>query len=162
GLLRRLSDEEAWASYSLVAMGMRAHLPQAAAIGLALAVAGGLLAAAAWVSRNGAGSVRDREVASLALALAAALAASPIVWLHYFVLLLVPVSLLSPRLSLLWLVPLALWPLPQTGWPGGDPAKLALALVVIVVVVAAASLPGARKGEALPPGALRRLLAWTR
>ncbi len=158
GLLRRLSDEEAWASYSLAAMGMRAHLPKEVAIGLSLAVALGLLAASAWVAQRGTGSARDRQVASLTLALAAALASSPIVWLHYLVLLVVPVALLSPQLSFLWLVPLALFPLPQTGWPGGDPAKLALALLVTVVVVAAGALPALAGGELLSQGVARRLL----
>ena len=46
------------------------------------------------------------EAVALVLALCAALAFSPIVWLHYFVLLLVPIALASPRFSLLWLLPI--------------------------------------------------------
>jgi hypothetical protein len=37
----------------------------------------------------------------------AALTASPIVWDHYLVLLFVPIALMSPSYSKLWLVPLA-------------------------------------------------------
>jgi hypothetical protein len=146
-LLRRLADGETWASYSLAAMGMRAHLPQAAALALSLLVAVALLALAAWVAARGRGEERLREVAVVALCLAAALAASPIVWLHYFVLLLAPIALLRPRLSLLWLVPLAQWPLPQTGWPGGDPEKLAVALLTTLAVLAGAALPGMGLGQ---------------
>ncbi len=157
-LLRRLADEEAWASYSVTALAVRAHLPQAVGLGLSLAAAAALLTGAWWVSRAGRGGERGREAATLTLALAAALASSPIVWLHYFLLLVVSVALARPRLSLVWLLPLAYWPLPQTGWPGGDPARLGLALVVTVTLVAAAVVPAvARSREGAEP-LLRPLL----
>ena len=70
--------------------------------------------------------------------LAAALAASPIVWMHYFLLLLVPLALARPRLSALWLVPFAYYPLGETAWPAGDASKLALALFASVVLLAPA------------------------
>jgi hypothetical protein len=79
----------------------------------------------------------DRDVATLTLALAAALAASPIVWIHYFVLLLVPLALARPRLSVLWIVPFAYSPLGETAWPTGDARKLALALVATLVLLVA-------------------------
>jgi len=46
----------------------------------------------------------------------AALVASPIVWPHYLALLLVPIALVSPGLSALWLVPLLAYvaPVAQT------------------------------------------------
>ena len=44
--------------------------------------------------------------ASLTLALAAGLVATPILWLHYLVLLVVPIALARPRLSALWFAPL--------------------------------------------------------
>src|SRR5207253_4343086 len=46
-LLHRLSHEEATSSYSIVALGVRAHLPEAIAVVLSILVAGALLAAAA-------------------------------------------------------------------------------------------------------------------
>jgi hypothetical protein len=76
------------------------------------------------------------------LALAAALAASPIVWMHYFLLLLVPLALARPRLSPLWLVPFAYYPLGETAWPGGDARKLGLALVTTLVLLSVAVVPG--------------------
>ncbi len=135
-LLDRLADQEASASYSVFAMGVRLHLPDAAATVLAVAVTAALLAAMVWVARDSRLRPRDRDVAALTLALAAALAASPIVWVHYFLLLLVPLALTEPRLSLLWLVPFAYYPLGQTAWPGGDARKLALALATTLVLLA--------------------------
>src|SRR5207253_11300933 len=46
---------------------------------------------------------------AITAAIAAALLLSPIVWVHYYVLLLVPVALARPRLSGLWFIPLLFW-----------------------------------------------------
>jgi alpha-1,2-mannosyltransferase len=140
GLLRRLSDEEGWASYSVYALGLRVHLPEAAAIALSVAVVAGLLAAAAWVARDARRTLLERDSASLTLALAAAIASTPIVWVHYFLLLLVPLALSRPRLSALWFLPFAYYPLGETAWPGADARKLALALVVTLLLLGAGLL----------------------
>jgi hypothetical protein len=137
GLLRRLSDEEATSSYSVLALGVRAHLPETAAGVLSVIIAAALLAAAAWIARDEGRTPRDRDVAVLTLALAAGLAASPIVWVHYFLLLLVPLVLTRPRLSPLWFLPFAYYPLGESAWPAGDARKLGLALVVTIVLIAA-------------------------
>jgi alpha-1,2-mannosyltransferase len=137
GLLRHLSRDEASGSYSVVALVVRAHLPQGVGVVVSLVIAVALLAAAAWVARDGRMTPHDRDVATLTLALAAALAASPIVWIHYFILLLVPLALARPRLSALWLVPFAYSPLGETAWPTGDARKLALALVATLVLLVA-------------------------
>ena len=52
---------------------------------------------------------RGFDERSLALALAAALALSPIVWLHYFVLLLVPIALARRTFGAIWLIPALFW-----------------------------------------------------
>jgi glycosyl transferase family 87 len=142
-LLNRLADQEASASYSVYAIGVRLHLPEAAATVLAVAVTAALLAAMVWVGRDRLRTPRDRDVAVLTLALAAALAATPIVWVHYFLLLIVPIALTRPRLSPLWVVPFAYWPLGETAWPGGDARKLALALGTTLVLLAVPLLRGA-------------------
>ena len=59
----------------------------------------GLIVAAARTART---SERDAMI----LVLAAALVITPILWIHYFVLLLLPLALTHPRLSPLWFVPL--------------------------------------------------------
>src|SRR5437763_1134925 len=149
GILRRLADQEATSSYSVVALGVRAHLPLLAARILSVVVALALLAAAAWTARDRRRTLRDRDVATLTLTLAAALAASPIVWVHYFLLLLVPLALTRPRLSLLWFVPLVFQPLGISTWPAGDARKLAIALVATLVILGAAVVRGAGDVRAL-------------
>ncbi|MFL5944945.1 MAG: glycosyltransferase family 87 protein [Gaiellaceae bacterium] len=136
-VLRRLADDESTSSYSVVALGVRAHLPLLGARILSVLVALALLAAAAWTARDEGRSARERDVATLTLCLAAALALSPIVWVHYFLLLLVPLALARPRLSWLWFVPLAYYPLGEAAWPAGDARKLGLALVASLVLLLA-------------------------
>ena len=70
--------------------------------------------------------------------------ASPIVWIHYFLLLLVPLALTRPRLSPLWLLPFVYYPLGESAWPAGDARKLSIALVATVVLVFVAVVPAAR------------------
>jgi hypothetical protein len=134
-LLRRLADEEASSSYSVVALGVRAHLPQGVGVAISLIVTVAILAAAAWVAREERFTAESRDVAGLTLALAAAFAASPIVWVHYFLLLLVPLVLAQPRLSWLWFVPFAYYPLGEAAWPAGDARKLGLALAATLIVL---------------------------
>ena len=141
GLLRHLADDEASSSYSLVAIGVRLHLPETLATVLSLVIAGGFLVAAARVARDEQRDSRERDVVTLTLILAAALAASPIVWVHYFLLLLVPLALTRPRLSPLWFLPLAYYPLGESAWPAGDTGKLALALVVTLALLLAVVRP---------------------
>jgi hypothetical protein len=157
GLLRHVSRDEASSSYSVVALAVRAHLPESVGFALSLVVALALIGAAVWVWRSGRATLRDREAAAFTLALAAALAASPIVWVHYFMLLLVPLALARPRLSLLWFVPFAYFPLGESAWPAGDAGKLALATVVTLLILGAAVMRVLRPehravaAEARPP-----------
>lgn len=66
---------------------------------MSVSVCAGLLALAlAWRSRR-------RDLASFAWVVAAALFASPVVWGHYYAVLLVPLALSTPRLSRWWLLP---------------------------------------------------------
>ena len=59
---------------------------------------------------------------SFTLALAAALVLSPIVWLDYFAVALVPLAIVRPRLSLVWFLPLATWGVEGAGIGIGDAA----------------------------------------
>src|SRR5581483_10010850 len=57
----------------------------------------------------------DGDRRAFAAAVAAALVLSPIVWMHYLVVLVVPIALTAPRFALPWLLPaLAFWPLTDT------------------------------------------------
>jgi hypothetical protein len=160
-VLHRLSDDEASSSYSIIALAVRAHLPQSAGVVLSILAAGLLLAAAAWIARDERRALRDRDIAVLTLALAAALAASPIVWVHYFLLLLVPLVLTAPRLSVLWFVPFAYSFLGEAAWPAGDAGKLGIALGTTLVILGAALLGVLRPGRrpAFASAALRARLA---
>jgi len=63
---------------------------------------------------------------SFALAIGAALLLSPIVWLHFFALLLVPLAIAYPTFRAAWLIPLPMWMTPGT--LNGRPWQTALAL----------------------------------
>ena len=137
-LLRRLSDVEAENSYSayaiLVAIGVPSGLAHVVVTGAAAT-----LLVLAWRAARGAHG--DRR--ALTLALAAGFVLTPILWLHYLVLLVVPIALARPRLSVLWLVPLAMTVFElldlYKGWPRGDGWALASVAAVMTVVFAAAS-----------------------
>src|SRR6185436_4915141 len=96
---------EAPVSYSVVALvgvGGTAETVVTAvlAVGLALAV---VLAARA----------PDGDRRAFAVAAVAALVATPLLWLHYLLLLYVPIALYRPRLTPLWFLPLVLWVTPS-------------------------------------------------
>ena len=85
----------------------------------------GLLAAVVWVGRRG------DERSAFILAIAAALALSPIVWLHYFALLLVVVALAQPTLGLVWFIPLAMVVTPGSGHPTPFETAATLAIAAL-------------------------------
>ena len=140
-LLRHLSDAEAESSYSAFAILRTIDVPELAARGIVVVLCVGLLLLA-WRAARTAGSDPDeRDRRALTLALAAGFVLTPILWLHYLVLLVVPIALARPRLSVLWFAPLTLtlfealdW---YRGWPRGDGTALfSVALVVTLVFVA--------------------------
>ena len=131
-LLRRLSEIQSERSYSLVGMAATAGLPDEVGKALTLAVGVGLLAGCVAFARR-----RDDE-RSFTCAIAASLALSPIVWLHYLVVLLVPMAIARPRFSLLWLLPVLLWASPRPGYAEGFQTFLpAIAAGIIVTVLLA-------------------------
>lgn len=127
-VLRRLAALEAEDSYSLVGAFASVGAGGAVARALALAVTAGLLALCVVYARNG------DDMRSFTAALAAGLAFSPIVWLHYFVLLLVPLAIARPRFSSVWLLPLLLWLTPLNG--NGEAIQPLLPMLVAGAVFA--------------------------
>ena len=73
-------------------------------------VLGACVLAALWIAVRRGGARADAH--GFLLATLAVLAFSPIVWLHYLALLLVPVAVLRPALSVAWLVPCLMWVMP--------------------------------------------------
>jgi hypothetical protein len=129
-LLRRLEELVGDDSYTLYIVGLDAGLPSALARLLWLGVGLALLGVVVVLGRRG----DDRS--AFIVSLAASLALTPIVWLHYFALLLVPVALARARLGPLWFVPLAMIVTPGSGHP--TPFQTAWTLGVATVVFALA------------------------
>jgi len=111
-------------------LGLASQLGASLQVAQALGYAAGAAALAlAWRRR------------SFAVAIAASLLLSPIVWLHYFVLLAVPIAIRSKTLSLLWGAPLLLWVCTEST-RGGAAWQTAVALACLTGVVAAADAAG--------------------
>jgi hypothetical protein len=104
-LLSRVATQD---SYSIHGITSALGFGSDAAYVVAFAVGGALLAGSLSFGRRG-----DDERAFIA-AIAAALAISPIVWLHYLVLLAVPLGIARPRFSAIWLLPIVLWVSPRS------------------------------------------------
>ena len=132
-LLRVLSTAEQARGYSPVAaglaLGLSSTLSQVLAIVLGLAVLGLCVVAGR----------RGEDAASLALALVASLMLTPIVWLHYFVLLLVPIAIARRTFSWIWLLPALFWITPYEENFGAYwriPVGLGLTALILVVATA--------------------------
>jgi len=97
--------------------------------------------------------VRKDERGSFALAIAACLVLSPIVWMDYFVLLAVALGLLSRRFSGVWLLPLAFWIAPQVGNGAAWQTVAALAIAAATVVVALRGRPSLPTADLAAPAA---------
>jgi alpha-1,2-mannosyltransferase len=131
-MLRRLADLEAHESYSLVGALTSIGLGDGFARTVAVAVGVALLVGCVVVARRG------DDLRSFTLALAASLALTPIVWLHYLVLLLVPLAIARPRFSAIWLMPILLWLTPLNG--NGELVQPFLPTFVAASVIAYAML----------------------
>jgi hypothetical protein len=113
-----------------------------------------LLALASRAAR-GAKSAFEADRRSFTLTIAAALVLTPILWLHYLVLLLAPIALARPRLSALWFLPLTMmvfealnW---YRGWPRGD-AKALVSVAIVAALVLVMALRPPRAGTRLDAG----------
>jgi hypothetical protein len=115
------------AGYGTAAWLMNMGTSQRAATVVALLVAGAVFASCVYAGRR-----RDGEPA-LVLAVVLMFCASPLVWTHYFALLIVPLAIIRPRLSPVWAIPTAFWACPL-----GSPRawECALALTTVGVVTA--------------------------
>jgi hypothetical protein len=149
GMLRNLSYIESRAGVSMYALLLSFGVASGPALVLAVG-AGGCLIVGAWrVGRRPGGTA-----SAFGLLVMAALTSSPLVWIHYEVLLFVPIALLSPGLSVLWflpvlggLIPVPLFqsPLQMLMWPA-----IQAVLVVALWRAPEASVITARPVEPIP------------
>lgn len=129
-LLRKLEETVGEDSYTLYIVGLDLGLPSPVAR-LAWLTAGIALVGAVLVLAR-----RGDERTAFIVAVVASLALTPIVWLHYFALLLVPVAIARPRLGLVWFVPLAMIVTPGSGHPSPFDTAWALAIASATVLLA--------------------------
>ena len=141
-LVDRLAAAVQSEAYSPVSLGLALGLSPTAARLCAVALGAGLLVAIVALGRRPGG---DR--AALAAAVAAALVFTPIVWNHYFALLLVPVAIARPRLSPLWFLPALVWTGPESDGAVWNIA-LTMAVAGLALVLAGRSSQAAGAGAA--------------
>ena len=135
-LLHLLTDIEAHKSFSIVAL---VGLSGAASTVLSVLLAAALVAAVVAAGRSADG---DRR--AFAVAVLGTLVATPVVWMHYYALLFVPIALYRPRLSAVWAVPVVLWLVPST-YSEGVTWRILLGLGSVAVVASCTTgLDGAR------------------
>jgi hypothetical protein len=123
-LLDRIAAQE---SYSIRGIALAAGLGEPVAYVATSACVASLLVLCALYARRG-----DDERA-FSVAVGAALAVSPVAWLHYLVLLAVPLGIARPRFSVLWLVPIVLWVCPRSGNGDGWETLLPAAAAAVLL-----------------------------
>ena len=143
-MLSRLSALEAPAGYSPQALALKLGATPFLASAIRYAIAGGVLLAAALVARR-----PDGDRRSFALVLAGSILFSPIVWLHYLALLIVPTALARPRYGAVWLLPALLWVCPVR--PAEPTWLTVLVLAVLAAITASAVRRSSRPATAPPP-----------
>lgn len=149
-LLQALAAYEQTFSYSLTSFGVALGLSSADATALAIGVGAGTLAAM-W-------ALRRNDLLAFRLALAASFVLCPIVWGHYYVLLVVPLAIGRRRLSAMWFA--AAWISPDTLQLHTSVAWVALALVVLIAQLDLAP-PVSRWWSRHPRARMRQVLAVT-
>ena len=131
--LGRTFDQESYNPYGLL---VQAGAPSE--VGAREFVLGAALLVGCWRRR------------SLALAVAAALVLSPIVWLDYYAVAAIPLAAVRPRLSPVWFVPLATWGLLSAGIGAGNAwgsARVMIAFGIVLAVACGASGTSSRREQ---------------
>jgi len=132
-LVRNLTRVERDDSYTVFALARELGAGSELAWAIWIAVGVTVVAAAVAVA------LRGDEQRAFVLLVAASLLLTPLVWLHYFAILLVPLAIARPRFDLTWLLPVLL--IGASGTGNGGVGRTVLVLGVSAAVVAAALAP---------------------
>jgi len=143
--LRELSERMDEWGYSVYAVALDLGTGHSAARLIWMATALAVLVAAIVVARRG------DERRGFILAMAAVIACTPIVWLHYFSLLLVVVAVASPRLGPVWFVPLLMWGSEEVANGTTFQTALAIAAAALTIALALKPLPARWRIFSLKP-----------
>jgi hypothetical protein len=127
-LMSALTSVQERRGYSLIGLGVHLHIDHHVALAAWLGL--GIVVVVACVVAG----LRGQPRSAFVLAIAACLLTTPIIWLHYFALLLVALALTRPKLSPLWFVPLLLQFPAST--PGAAEIVAALVMFGAITVVA--------------------------
>jgi hypothetical protein len=130
-LVDALARSQESRGYSVVAFVVNRGDGRALAYAVMLGISALLACACLAAGRRGGGRP------AFALSVGICLVATPISWLHYFALLLIPLALARPRLSALWLVPL-LFQFPTLG-PSARQTAITFAVAAAIIAVAVIS-----------------------
>jgi len=149
-LVRNLTRVERDDSYTVFA------LARELGAGSQLAWAIWIVVGVAVVATAVAVALRGDEQRAFVLLVTASLLLTPLVWLHYFAILLVPLAIARPRFDLTWLLPVLL--IGASGTGNGGVGRTVLVLAVSAAVVAAALAPE-RAAWGGQPAARRRTIS---
>jgi hypothetical protein len=131
--------------YSLMAFGTRAGLAPSGARFVPLLPAVLLCALCIFFARRG------RPDDAFIAAIGAALLGSPILWLHYTVILLVALAVKRPSFGLVWAGPILFWLAPTENPSSGFEFALGFCLVVLLLILALRpTRPTVRRSDPLP------------
>ena len=143
-VLNAFTRQAEWWGYSLVTLLLNEGTGRFAAYFVALTLAGAAAVCAVLLARRG------DELWAFTLCVAASLIGCPIVEVHYLSLLLVPLALARPRLSLAWGLPVILW-LGPADHPANWQRILALCLFAGVLAASLRIEPRLQKPRRLSP-----------
>ncbi len=110
--------------YSLIAFGIHLGASRGVATAFMIAVSAAVALACVVAGRRG------HEQNALLLAVVLMLAASPLIWNHYFAVLIVPLAIARPRLGPLWALQLVFWLCPTVA-PTQWQRLVAMAVVAV-------------------------------
>ena len=129
GRLRELSATESIRRDSYSFVGLATMLGLGVVVGQAMMLATGASLMVGSLVRGRKGD----DLGAFCLTLAAALALTPILWMHYLLLLMVPLAIARPRFTPLWLLPILPLVGPNPLYPEGPLAFLPVLVMVVIV-----------------------------